>query len=338
MRNRIALLTLCAAFVMGTIIFATAQATQDVQITNGPKVENVTGNSATIAWSTNTNAGTVLKYGTDANNLSQTSQMPWGGLTHRVTLKNLQPNQTYYYQVTSAQGQGSGTGAISGVEQFHTSSGPASASSASQGQPSGSNNAQVIVGPIMQKVTEQSAQVYWETTQPTENLIKYGTSPNQLNQTAQNPYGGTTHKVELSNLQPNTLYYFAIQEPNGSVRTTGYFRTNATAANNPNTVQIVDGPNIEYLTNNEAIVAWSTNVPASSVVKYGQSQNALNQTAEAPWGGTTHRVTIKNLQPNTKYWFAIQSAQGQGTGTAANTAPYAFQTTQPGQAAMVMKH
>jgi phosphodiesterase/alkaline phosphatase D-like protein len=342
MRNRTALLMVCAAFILGTVLFAAAQSSKDVQITNGPKVEHVTGNSATIAWSTNTNAGTVLKYGTDRNNLDQTSQMPWGGLTHRVTLKNLEPNKTYYYQVTSAQAQGSGSGAISGIDQFQTQGGSATAS-AGAGQPAAGqgagNNAQVVVGPIMQKVTDNSAQVYWETSQPTENLIKYGTSQGQLTQTAQKPYGGTTHKVELTGLQPNTMYYFAIEAPNGTPRTTGYFRTSATnAASTSKAVQIVDGPNVEYLANNKAIVAWSTNVPSSSVVKYGQDPNALNQTAQAAWGGTTHRVTLNNLQPNTKYWFAIQSAQGQGTGTAAATAPYAFQTTQPGQSAMTMQH
>ncbi len=340
MRNRIVLVTACVIFAMGTVLVAAAQS-KDVQITNGPKVENVTGNTATIAWSTNTSASTVLKYGTDRNNLNETSTMPWGGVTHRVTLKNLQPNTTYYYQVTSGQGQGTGSGSMSGIEQFQTSGG-AAASNNSPGQTpatQASNNAQVLVGPIMQQVTDSSAQVYWETTQPTENIIKFGPSPSQLTATAQVPYSTSTHKIQLTNLQPNTTYYFAIQRPDGSPRSTGSFRTNASnAANNSNNVRIVDGPNIEYLDNGKAIVAWSTNVPSSSVVKYGQDPNALSQTAQAAWGGTTHRVTLNNLQPNTKYWFAIQSGQAQGTGTAASTGAYPFQTTQTGEAAMKMQH
>lgn len=351
MRKRIALVATCAALMLFTVAFASAQ-TKDLNITKGPVVENVTGNSATIAWSTNTSASTVLKYGTDRNNLSQTAQAPWGGITHRVTLKNLEPNKTYYFQVTSAQASGSGSGDISAISQFQTKNGPASASNqgqnpsvqqtaSTQGQAgSQDGDAQVVVGPIMQKVTENSAVVYWETTKPTENLIKYGTSPSQLTQTAQKPFGGETHKVELTSLQPNTLYHFAIQKPDGTVRTTGYFRTNPpnSAAANANSVKIVDGPNIEYLTPNQAIVAWSTNAPSSSVVKYGQDQNALNQTAQAAWGGTTHRVTLKNLQPNTRYWFSIQSGQAQGTGTMAQTAPYTFQTIQQGQSAMTFQH
>src|ERR1700744_6288083 len=63
-----------------------------VQITNGPVVENVTDTTAEIAWSTNVNAGPSLHYGTDPSHLDQTAGMPWGGLTHRVSLKNLKPN------------------------------------------------------------------------------------------------------------------------------------------------------------------------------------------------------------------------------------------------------
>lgn len=347
MRKSIALTATCVVLVLCMAAFVSAQS-KDLNITKGPTVENVTGNSATIAWSTNTSGSTVLKYGTDRNNLNQTAQAPWGGLTHRVTLKNLDPNKTYYYQVTSAQGSGTGSGDISAISQFQTKGGPASASNQGQnpsGQQSASNpgqggEAQVLVGPIMQKVTENSAVVYWETTKPTENLIKYGTSPNQLTQTAEKPFGGETHKIELTNLQPNTLYHFAIQKPDGTVRTTGYFKTNPpnAAAANPNAVQIIDGPNVEYLTPNQAIIAWSTNAPSSSVVKYGQDSKALNQTAQAQWGGTTHRVTINNLQPNTRYWFSIESGQARGTGTMAQTAPYAFQTVSQGQSAMTFKH
>lgn len=345
MRNRIALVAVCAALALFAATFASAQQKKDVQITQPPKVENVTGNSAVIAWSTNTSASTLLKYGTEPNKLDQSAQAPWGGLTHRVTLKNLKPDTTYYYQVTSAQGSGSGTGAISSVQQFKTTgSGTAAASnsgsSQNQSPAGGSPNAQVVVGPIPQKITSDSATIYWETTQPTENIVKYGTSPNSLNQTAQVPYGGTTHRVELSKLQPDTTYYVSIEKPDGSVRSNGQFKTMPAnfAQNNPNAVQITNGPNVEYLTPNEAIVAWSTNVPSSSLVKYGTDMNSMNQTAEAPWGGTTHRVTLKNLNPNTKYWFQIQSGQGQGTGTLAATGLYTFQTIQPGQAAMTMKH
>jgi hypothetical protein len=91
-----------------------------VQITHGPVVENVTDTTAEIAWSTNVNAGTTLHYGTDPGHLDQAAGMPWGGLTHRVSLKNLNPNTTYYFKAESAQGQGTGTQAQAEQASFQT--------------------------------------------------------------------------------------------------------------------------------------------------------------------------------------------------------------------------
>ena len=94
-----------------------------VQITHGPVVENVTDTTAIIAWSTNVNAGTVLRYGTDPKHLDQTAGMPWGGLTHRVNLKDLKPGTTYYFRAESPNGQGTGTSAQTAPSSFQTKSG-----------------------------------------------------------------------------------------------------------------------------------------------------------------------------------------------------------------------
>lgn len=91
-----------------------------VQITKGPTVEHLGSHDAIIAWSTNVSAGTFVRYGTDPNKLDQTAEMPWGGFTHRVTIKNLRPGTTYYFQAESGQAQGTGTTALSHVDQIHT--------------------------------------------------------------------------------------------------------------------------------------------------------------------------------------------------------------------------
>lgn len=91
-----------------------------VQITQGPVVEQVTDTTAEIAWSTNVNSGTALHYGADPSHLDQTAGMPWGGLTHRVTIKNLRPNTTYYFKAESGQGQGTGTQAETAQASFQT--------------------------------------------------------------------------------------------------------------------------------------------------------------------------------------------------------------------------
>ncbi len=96
------------------------QPTPAVKIVHGPVVELITDSTAQIAWSTNVNAGTLVHYGTDPENLDQTAGMPWGGLTHRVVLKGLNPDTTYYFKAESAQGQDTGTRAEAPQASFKT--------------------------------------------------------------------------------------------------------------------------------------------------------------------------------------------------------------------------
>lgn len=323
-------------FVLWAVGLGSAQS-KNLQITKGPTVEHSTSNSAIVAWSTNVNGSTVLKYGTDPNNLNQTTEAPWGGLTHRVTLNNLQPNTTYYFRVESAQGQGTGTTAMSNVSQFKTENGPASASTGSSGsaQPFNAATFKVLAGPIPQQVTDKSAKLWWETNESTSgSIVKYGTSASAMNQTAQSQSSdGLSHWAQLSNLQPGTQYFVSIWRPDGQQSTTGTFSTQPANYAQAQTVRLTNGPVVQKLSDNQAVVSWQTSAPSSSIVKYGTSPNALNQTAESAWTSGTHTVTIKNLQPNTEYWFQVESAQARGTGTATQSNAFPFWTVPSGQAA-----
>jgi len=93
---------------------------EPVKIINGPVVEMVADSSAQVAWSTNENSGTILHYGTDRDTLDQSKGMPWGGLTHRVLLKDLNPGTTYYFKAESDDGQGTGTRDQSALACFQT--------------------------------------------------------------------------------------------------------------------------------------------------------------------------------------------------------------------------
>jgi hypothetical protein len=116
MRN-LALLLLAIGFALPVL------AQDDVahpRITQGPVVEKVTSNTGVVAWSTNVSAGTVVHYGTSPDRLAMRSEMPWGGYTHRVMLRNLEPNTSYFFQVSSPDAKGSGEVLKSDIGEFHT--------------------------------------------------------------------------------------------------------------------------------------------------------------------------------------------------------------------------
>jgi phosphodiesterase/alkaline phosphatase D-like protein len=218
---------------------------------------------------------------------------------------------------------------------------------------------QITNGPIIETADSNSAMIAWSTNQPSSSRVWYGTDANNLTQQAESPYAtGTTHRVQLKNLQPNTTYYFQVESARGQsgpeAESQGVmsFKTPAqgqpTIHNQPaqvaekgapggdenGKVKITSAPVLEEVTSNSATVAWSTNVKGSSRVTYGTDPNNLTQLGESPWGqgGLTHRVQLKNLQPNTTYYFRVETGQAAGTGGAEveGNKVMSFKTPAPG--------
>jgi hypothetical protein len=96
--------------------------------------------------------------------------------------------------------------------------------------------------------------------------------------------------------------------------------------------RITHGPVVESTGATWAVVAWSTDTGGSSIVRYGTDPNHLSERAEAPYAdshksvGQTHRVKIDHLTPGTKYFFIVDSGQGEGTGTEARSRVDEFTT------------
>ncbi len=87
------------------------------------------------------------------------------------------------------------------------------------------------------------------------------------------------------------------------------YKTNQSGAQ-----KITNGPVIEYKSDHSAMIAWSTKDPAGTYVAYGTDKNNLSQRTEKAWGGTNHRVELKNLQPSTTYYFQVRSEDAKGSG------------------------
>jgi phosphodiesterase/alkaline phosphatase D-like protein len=122
MKARFLVVALAAVFAIMT--YTPPQLAAQVDITQGPVLESVSDHSAVIAWSTNKDGSTVVNYGADPRNLDQVAEAPWGanGRTHRVELRNLRPNTTYYFRVETGQTRGGNGAAVEtqGVISFQT--------------------------------------------------------------------------------------------------------------------------------------------------------------------------------------------------------------------------
>jgi len=185
----------------------------------------------------------------------------------------------------------------------------------------------VIAGPIAQNVSDSQATIWWQTSQPSATVVKYGLAPDRLTDTAQQPWGDESHSVQLEDLKPNTTYFFEMLRPSGEVLGTGRFQTQPSGFQQTQPVRIVEGPRIEFLGGDEAVISWSTNVPSSAVVRYGLNPASMSHTAEQPWGQAAHRITISGLRQGETYYFAVESGQTRdGRGAVARSQPAMFQT------------
>jgi hypothetical protein len=91
--------------------------------------------------------------------------------------------------------------------------------------------------------------------------------------------------------------------------------------------RITQGPTIEYADDQFAVVTWSTDIATESRVYYGTDQKNLSQVSENHNSRTFHRLDLQNLQPNTTYYFRID------TGSPSTLASNSFQTVATGAAA-----
>ena len=105
------------------------------------------------------------------------------------------------------------------------------------------------------------------------------------------------------------------------------------AQSRPKAERITNGPVVKEETRDSAEISWSTDAPGSSVVKYGGIPTELSQTSEEPWGGKreangdyNHTVWVKHLKPNTTYYYRVETGQGLGTGTGADSRTGQFHT------------
>lgn len=221
--------------------------------------------------------------------------------------------------------------------------------------PAQAQNLQIINGPVVERTGPHGAVIAWTTNVGGSSVVHYGTDPNNLNQTAQAPYKNNsnqpnqTHRVRIHNLQPGTGYYFVADSGEGfgtgtqaksqvAQFTTPQPGQSGNSAGQGGALQIVNGPVVEDVGNNYAVVAWTTNDGSSSFVHYGTDRNNLSQTAQTDYVDTdkgnqsghlnpaTHRVRVDNLQPGTTYFFVVDSTDGDNTSGEAKS-PVAQLTT-----------
>jgi len=190
--------------------------------------------------------------------------------------------------------------------------------------------------------TTQSAAIEWDTDELANSTIGYSqTSGDFSNETGISGYadratstGGAfgRHRVVLSNLTPNTTYYFQVKSAdpyaNQAADSSGgggyMFTTKAGPAINP-------PPTPEQVDNFSVTISWTTDKEADSNVVYSPNADMSSTTLVQGVAGERvlqHRVRLTGLSQGTRYYYYITSTDDENnTAIDDNAGEYYFFVT-----------
>jgi hypothetical protein len=185
--------------------------------TTAPKISGVTAlnistTSATIAWQTDEDSGSVVFFGTTASyGLSAGANTP-AVKSHQVPLTNLAANTTYHFRVRSQDN--AGNLAVSNDLTFKTLG-------------SADSKPPALSGVTASFTGGGTATIRWSTNEPADSLVQYGKSRALESSSPVNPNMVKQHVVRLTNLEPNKLYFWRVvsRDAAGNVGASRVYRT-----------------------------------------------------------------------------------------------------------------
>jgi peptidoglycan hydrolase-like protein with peptidoglycan-binding domain len=294
--------------------FATAAATD----TTPPAVSaivatSVSSTSETVTWTTGEAADGQVEYGTSESYGSATTLNSSLALTHSQTLSNLTPSTIYHYRVVSKDAAGNVT--TSGDQTFTTGAAP-SVVVADTTPPT-------ISSVSNSELSSSTAAIVWTTNELATSTLEYGTTTAYGTQAQLAPDALLAHSAGLVNLSPSTTYYYCIHatDLSGNVASScGHqFSTEAATAapqtSGDTTPPIISGVAETSVTDNAAVLVWTTDELATSTLTYGLT---TGYGSTATFDGSAllaHIATLSGLTSNTTYYYCITA-----TDVAMNTA------------------
>ncbi len=264
---------------------------------------NITSNSATIAWTTDEPADSMIEYGTTTTYGSTTPLDTTLVTAHSQTITALLPATTYNYRVVSKDA--SGNAASSGNNTFTTNIIP-------------DTTPPVISAIISSNITNSSAVITWATNETATSKVEYGTTTAYGSSTLLNATLVTAHSQTIMSLLPATTYNYRVisTDAAGNTASSGNnIFTTAPASTPDTTPPLISDIISSNIQNDTAVITWATNEAATSKVQYGittayGSSTPLNATLV-----TMHSQTIMSLLPATTYNYRVISTDAAGNTT-----------------------
>ena len=260
---------------------------------------NVTTSSATVGWSTDKAADSLVEYGTTTSYGQATPLNTALVTSHSTGLSSLVSGTTYHFRVHSSDA--SGNAATSGDFVFTTSS-------------AADTTPPIVSAVSATNVTTSSATITWTTNEPADSQVDYGTTTSYGQSTPLATARVTSHAMNLSSLPEGTTLHYRVRSRDaaGNAVTSSDFVFTTASAGGDTTPPSISGVNVSNITGSSATINWTTNEPADSQVEFGVTASLGQVTVLDPARVTSHVATLSGLAGDTAYHFRVRSRDAAG--------------------------
>ncbi len=281
------------------------------KITAGPEAMYITQTSAKISWTTNEDSDSVVKYGTSPTiyKFTQSSQSPT--TDHKIFLDGLKPDTRYYYVVESTDAYGNTV--RSSEHTFRTLA------------------EQVDLPDLyIADIWLQNELVYFRIANSGGASAAAGhTASLYLDDQLKASHNVTSAIAPNGHLDLAFKYTWVCQKPQYTARVEADSADVIEEENEQNNsreetltcevevLKILSGPTVTNITQTGATIAWTTNQPSDSTVRYGTTSGQYTGEKSDTTPVTNHQLQVAGLAPGTLYYFTVESKNQSGVATSA---------------------
>jgi hypothetical protein len=280
------------------------------KIIGSPLVHTVNHQMALIKWQTDERSDSVVLFGLTPADLIYEAAKSTLTTQHSVPVNHLNPATRYYFAVRSTDAEGNFV--LSGIGSFITRSNDPQA------------GIEFAVPPYVVDTTDATITVYWRTHQSADSLLQCTDSAGKISQVADGKRK-KEHQLILTGLLPGEVYDCVVTSadqhgysaqmavgdtPAGALAPEKSSQPFAFAAAVLITTDLepdVDGPLVttapvvSYLSNNTAMIRWSTDEPVDALARYWADGSGEVQQTGRPSLSTSHQLTLGDLAADTLY-------------------------------------
>ena len=263
------------------------------------QVSGITQSIAVVTWYTDEPSNGVAEYGTGAGYGSSLAD-PAFTTEHSLTLTGLAAATEYHVRVSGKDVYGNGPTYGKDVT-FRTNKAE-------------DRKAPAVSNVKVEGVSDRTALISWETDEPADSLVEYGTT-REPDRRAANATFVSRHTILLTGLAPGTAYYFRARsvDPSGNGPGSSELLGFTTGISADRTPPGISDVKVSGMTDSLAVISWTTDEPADSRLELGPGP-AYNRLLSSDRFEIGHSIVVTGLQAGKEYHFRVGSTDTSGNG------------------------